>query len=694
MSNEDRSSWPENIRAIHESRGMRFINEQQLRTFSTNILRMNGTELLMAAEKLHDEEIGLSLMYVNNKDAGSQAHRELKRYLHNFVASAMTLVDHTRVMLAELYGGEKVHDEILERIKSTVAASPVCKFVQDMRNYIVHKGLPNSEMYLEGTNTDDGFVFKAGVRIRTAELLNWDGWKSLSKSYLRNASEFIQIQEFTKQYLEEINAFTLWLEDRLVSHHSEDLLELQRLQLINQLPSSPGETSTLSVGSDESGTEEKPRIQQVVDGLAESLLEKITEFEMPSKGDSERDFKSQRPSLTLLDDDYLKNAVIRGHDVSDQAVVLFVHETGKSYGLREVELSLVQELHDEIANDHWVRSRFDHEFVLEAFISWSRYSWRSEVVESFYDYLYKRAEEEVVEYEVFYPIAQLEVEEPFEFGEVVIAPVSGEVFDKVESDLRPIAEGQQVGFDKLIGDLRSKYQGLAAVKVQMKVHPSFIHKASYVLAKDCVDLIRFFSPRSPNADARSPLALCGNEFVPVKKIIAISAAGFMNYEGGGDKFISYWQLSSRGVNELLAKGVAKAGQLLDAYSLNEFQRAVRSAMILYSKGCTMASDTDRLRYTILSAEKVYLRHSQEHAASCIAKRISNVVRFDDLDQEKVSGCISKSYFMRDDVESPSLLVKEALFIATLAIYNALLTALNNVEGFTTKSEFIDALECR
>jgi hypothetical protein len=143
MDIEDRSSWANNLKAIHDSRGMRFLNEQQMRTFSTNILRMNGTELLTATAKLHDEEIGLSLMSVKNKDASHQAHREVKRHLHNFVTSAMTLVDHTRVMLTELYEGEEIHAKIISKIRSTVGNSPTCKFVQDMRNYMVHKGLPN-----------------------------------------------------------------------------------------------------------------------------------------------------------------------------------------------------------------------------------------------------------------------------------------------------------------------------------------------------------------------------------------------------------------------------------------------------------------------------------------------------------------------------------------------------------------------
>lgn len=140
---------------------------------------------MAATERLHDPDIGATLLDQENREAGDQAHREFKRHLHNFVASAMTVVEHTRVMMKERYDGESVHAEIGNRISNTVAQSPVCKFVQDMRNYIVHKGLPNSQMYNSLVNAGNGVhELKVGVKIPTLDLLDYKGWTAPAKAYI------------------------------------------------------------------------------------------------------------------------------------------------------------------------------------------------------------------------------------------------------------------------------------------------------------------------------------------------------------------------------------------------------------------------------------------------------------------------------------------------------------------------------
>lgn len=691
MDIESSSSWPEGIKAIHECRGMSFLNEQQMRTFSTNILRMNGTELLTAAAKLHDEEIGLDLMYVNNRDASSQAHRELKRHLHNFVASAMTLVDHTRVMLNDLYAGQSIHTEILERIKATVGSSPVCKFVQDMRNYMVHKGLPNSEMYFEATNVDGALTFKTGVRINSSSLLAWSGWKALSKEYLGQVGEYVEIQDFTQKYLDEVNAFSSWLEEVLKAHHSDDISHLQKLQMIHQPPPTYGavqenfESSSTSVCHGDG-------LHQTVDLIAGSLLNKVTQFEMPSRDAGIVPFSTRRPVLNITDQTDFKNIVIRDVDINGVPVLLFIHEASVSHGLSVMDMEQLHELFNAISAEPWVAQRFEHEFLTETFISWARVSWQIDEVGSFFDYLQSKALEEVVSYEVFYPIVQFEVEGAFEFGGVVIEPLTRGFFDEVESKLSHAAAKSGDELSTLMARLRDSYEGFAAVKLKVEAHPSFIHKASYTIAIDCIDLLRFFAPWSPNSQSRSPLALKGNEYIPVQNLIALSATGFVSYEGARPEFSAYWQLPERGIEGLLSKGLGRASKLLSVSHLNEFEKTVRSGLILFSKGCTMASNTDRLRYTLLSAEEIYLIHSQEHAESCIAKRISNFIRFEDVDRKTIYDSISKVYYMKGDVDSPSVLVQEALVIATLAIYQAILVALNNIDIFINKKDYILALE--
>ncbi len=66
------------FQAILSSPGMAYVNRTYARTFSLNIFRRAAQELLAATHNVRDSDYGLQLMAVNNRDAGQQAHREIR----------------------------------------------------------------------------------------------------------------------------------------------------------------------------------------------------------------------------------------------------------------------------------------------------------------------------------------------------------------------------------------------------------------------------------------------------------------------------------------------------------------------------------------------------------------------------------------------------------------------------------------
>lgn len=153
------SEVPENrgdlLQAIHASRGMEHINRSHQRTFTLNIFRMNAQELIEITRRVNDPDEGIRLMAVANREAGSQTHREVTRRVHNFVAGALTLVEHTRIFMRENYGNTPTLDRYQAKVDADFKDQPLVRFVQDLRNYILHNGLPNSEMYMNFQSNPD-----------------------------------------------------------------------------------------------------------------------------------------------------------------------------------------------------------------------------------------------------------------------------------------------------------------------------------------------------------------------------------------------------------------------------------------------------------------------------------------------------------------------------------------------------------
>lgn len=221
------------LKQIDEMPGAVFLNRSRQRSFSLNIFRMNALELMEVAQKVKDPVHGFALMTQSNREAGLQAHRELNRHVHNFAASALTLVEHTRVFMRKHYAGTSVLAAYEAMITRTFIQSPVAQFVQGLRNYMVHRGLPNSSMYLNftsGPDTDGTGTIETGVRFETSSLLDWDNWKSIARKYLEEAGEQIEVHDFASEYMVLVNQFNEWLDAILAEHHRVDVLNLVQVR--------------------------------------------------------------------------------------------------------------------------------------------------------------------------------------------------------------------------------------------------------------------------------------------------------------------------------------------------------------------------------------------------------------------------------------------------------------------------------
>jgi hypothetical protein len=313
------------LNAIHSSRGMEHVNRSHQRTFTLNIFRMNAQELIEITRRVNDPDEGLRLMSQNNREAGQQTHREVTRRIHNFVAAALTLVEHTRIFMRQHYSDTSILDRYQAKVDAEFANEPLVKFVQDLRNFMLHKGLPGSEMFLNFKSNPDlpngGGVLTTGIRIRAAQLLTWDGWSVPARTFIEKAGEFVDIRAFAEAYTDNIVSFHDWLQDELDQFHLADLDELRALQnSMNQfgLPATPPPLSAagMAEGSQKSVDEREQEFAfasdraAALDAAATELLKKVREIDLPNqRGDG---FPSERPAgPTLTDQDMVDLACTR-----------------------------------------------------------------------------------------------------------------------------------------------------------------------------------------------------------------------------------------------------------------------------------------------------------------------------------------------------------------------------------------------
>lgn len=91
------------VRRIQASAGLAVVRRTRARNFSLCMFTMNARELERGFQIIQAKS--LELVSTDDKQELHQLRGEVSRLLHNFLAAAKTLVDHTRVFMRAYYLG-------------------------------------------------------------------------------------------------------------------------------------------------------------------------------------------------------------------------------------------------------------------------------------------------------------------------------------------------------------------------------------------------------------------------------------------------------------------------------------------------------------------------------------------------------------------------------------------------------------
>jgi hypothetical protein len=151
---------------------------------SWSVFVRNTTELVDLLKK-PTADIGLALQLVSpDPRVGTPFWEELDQRLHNQVASAGSLVDHTRP-LTEYYRADTA--EMVTEYESRngrIMEMNEAAFLRNLRNYLLHYGVPPVVHTLSlGPKTRSGPTGHV-VKLSAAHLLKWSQWSAQSRGYL------------------------------------------------------------------------------------------------------------------------------------------------------------------------------------------------------------------------------------------------------------------------------------------------------------------------------------------------------------------------------------------------------------------------------------------------------------------------------------------------------------------------------
>lgn len=196
---------------------------EKIRHFGISIEIFDGNyrELIHHLQVHNNPRVSLELMSVDKRHLLHAYQKEITRFLHNYIASALSLTDHARNHYRELYSKNNLFPDYQAEIDKRFVNNPLAIFIKDLRQYFQHYKMPGVSSRLNFTKGAPDFVIK--LLLPTKEMMKFSGWNSLSKKFLGDQMDDIDLLALINDYHQLIENFYRWFIDRQMEIHKDDL---------------------------------------------------------------------------------------------------------------------------------------------------------------------------------------------------------------------------------------------------------------------------------------------------------------------------------------------------------------------------------------------------------------------------------------------------------------------------------------
>lgn len=215
----DSSTSPRGLRAAQR------VNQFRL---SVQLFHRNYLELKSFVEYMAFPRVAIKLGSVDNRWRQYEAMREVMFLLHNYVAAAQSLVDHSRRLYEKFYKENNLIHGYPDVIESRFSSDPLSQFVKGLRQIYQHYRLEN--ICLVNTfkkGCDGNNTFESRLKFNKTSLMEYLKWNNKAKEYLAQASETIDVGEVVDSYFSHVIQFQQWFMSEQENLHG-DIPELVR----------------------------------------------------------------------------------------------------------------------------------------------------------------------------------------------------------------------------------------------------------------------------------------------------------------------------------------------------------------------------------------------------------------------------------------------------------------------------------
>lgn len=203
---------------LYSSKEYEKISKIKVFNHTLNIFVDNYKEFRSFLYSIISNPNSIKLFGNHYSDELGKVQQENIRLLHNFVASAFTLIDHTRNHYRELYEIDDQMPDYQEKVDTRFKNNPLARFIVGLRQYVQHYKSPGLSAQLKWDRTEG---MRTIISINKKDISEFK-WDSKAKEYLNNCEESIDMLQLIDEYYKIVIDFYTWFREKQNKIHEGD----------------------------------------------------------------------------------------------------------------------------------------------------------------------------------------------------------------------------------------------------------------------------------------------------------------------------------------------------------------------------------------------------------------------------------------------------------------------------------------
>jgi hypothetical protein len=217
-------------REIEASEGYRLRNRMNLLEKSYFVFDANYLNLRHVLDEFEQPMVFLKLWEERTRDRFNLFIDDVIRLFHNYLAGAMTLLDHIDTLRDGLHGDSGFSDEYQAQWEEQIEAPTLPRFMEDLLVYMLHEGLPFALAVLNFGRIGSGVEVNSAIRLDVEKLKEWGHWSEKGREYLDTLEGKVKLADIVGEYAAIVSGFYQWFVLRQSELHREALQELEALE--------------------------------------------------------------------------------------------------------------------------------------------------------------------------------------------------------------------------------------------------------------------------------------------------------------------------------------------------------------------------------------------------------------------------------------------------------------------------------